>query len=201
MEKRLDPKDPYLQDAYKCLIDDQNYRIIYHILHKLGQRRTDQNYNDMYQEGCFAFVAGYVDFRHKFPDKWEQPDGLSKCISYIFRRVWFRLLDQLKHGYYLYDHNTSYEAQVSNDEDYSYFDTLSYSDPDHESKLAHLKLWRAIYQAATVGEKRYLKGALELNLTDAEMAKHYHVTRQTIYGWRQQVIAHARRLKRYIEAA
>lgn len=189
----LNFKDPLTKAGFDLLMADNNQAVVYGALKHLGQRKNDPNYEDMFQEGCLVFVQAYVAFRKNYPLDWEKVTGQSQCLKYCYRKVRWFILDQLKRGTYICQHCVTGDSTV--DDGISLLE--NYTDPDsrrHLRRLENKDLWRRIYQTGTVCERRFLEGVLDLHLTGRQLAAHYHVTPQTVSGWRRQIINHARRL-------
>lgn len=184
---------PLIKEGFTFLMTDSNLTVVYGALKHLGQRRSSPHYEDMFQEGCLVFVQAYVSFRKKYPEKWEQVSGEKDCLNYCYRKIRWFLLDQLKRGTYLCQHNVAGDTPVG--DDISLLESLiDSSTSDSHYKLENKDLWRRIYRTGTIGERRYLESVLNLHLTGRQLAAYYHVTPQTVSGWRKQTINHARRL-------
>lgn len=185
--------DPLLtEQGFAYLLADDHFRLVHGALKHLGQRPTDPHYQDMFQEGCLQFVTAYVGFRRLHPTEWRQLDGPAKCLKFIYSRIFWRLMDQLRRGTYIYQQMMDQDHACGNGPILEALVDQCSSKVDRQ--IESVDLWRRIYQSGTSGEQRYLEGLLKLRLNGKEMAAYYHVTPQTVSGWRRQVIRHGQRL-------
>ena len=172
------------------LSTNKRINLVHSVLKQLHLSPTHDCYDDFFQEGCLIFGQAYT----KFPDDPTNPENERQLMNFAFKRIYWRLLDKLRRQVWEKEHWFGSMNDESLDETTR---NRFNSDPSSQVGFAHLENSDFFIQLAACcspNEKRYLKAVLLLDLKDAEIAKKYNVSRQSVYSWKRGLIKKARSL-------
>lgn len=146
-------------------------------------------YNDYFQDACLLFAQAYVDFTGD-PTK-----NTEDFMHYAYQRVRWRLLDQIHRARWQDDNNEmSLDNPVLSEAQRETL-VLDPHSANHVERATSRDFFNRLLAAGCTSKQRqYLHAVLDLGLNDSEIARHYGVSRQTVYAWRKGVIRRARLL-------
>ncbi|QGF40307.1 sigma-70 family RNA polymerase sigma factor [Limosilactobacillus gastricus] len=171
-----------MRDGFLHLTLHHNNRLIKISLHKLHIYPDHRQYDDLYQEGCLAYAKAYVSFDGD-PETYADLDWFQ---AYAYRRIYWRLLDLLKHSWnYVQAQETSVDqSQATN------LALQAQADPVASQALQKADLEHAlryIRAHSTPLQNQYLSLVLDADLTNAEIARILGISRQSVYELRRRV--------------
>lgn len=183
-------KNEKLIEGLIYLSTNKRTRIVHAVLKQLNMSPLHDSYDDFFQEGCLIFGQAFT----KFPDDPTDPENERNLMNFAYKRIYWRLLDQLRHQYWEQEH---WLGSVDDDGlDETTRERFS-CDPNSQQGFNQLENGDFFSQLAarcSLNERCYLHAALLLDLKDAEIAARYHVSRQAVYSWKRGVIRKARSL-------
>lgn len=171
-----------MRDGFLHLTLHHNDRLIKISLYKLHIYPDHRQYDDLYQEGCLAYAKAYVSFDGD-PETYADLDWFQ---AYAYRRIYWRLLDLLKHSWnYVQAQETSVDqSQATN------LALQAQADPSASQALQKADLEHAlryIRAHSTPLQNQYLSLVLDADLTNAEIARILGISRQSVYELRRRV--------------
>lgn len=175
-----------LSEGLEFLLHNDRQRLIHGVLKGLYLRPSDSLYDDYFQDACLLFATAYVDFGR------EPLTDTEDFLHFAYQRIRWRLLDRIRRARWQADNN---ELSLDNpllSETQKEILTIDPHSADPAAGAAHKEVIRQLKQVATPKQRRYLHAVFDLGLSDSEIARRYHESRQTVYAWRQGVIKRAR---------
>lgn len=175
--------DKKISQGLKALIVDKRLGIIYGVLKRLSINRWSNDYDDYFQEGCLAFAEAHAAYPADHAD--------DRFAAYAFQRVYWRLLDRLRHQNNLLAQKewlTCDDGDESNGQP-----QLGVADPAIDRAVT-TAYFRQLARQCTQNQRHYLDGRLNHGWSDREIADHYQVTPAAVYQWKQGLIEKARRI-------
>lgn len=179
-----------LIDGLVYLSTNKRINLVHSVLKQLHISPTHDCYDNFFQEGCLIFSHAYT----RFPDDPNNPENERRLMNFAYKRIYWRLLDQLRHQFWEKEHRLGSINDESLDEH-----TLNHftADPNSQHSFVHREnndFFTQLKAHCSPNEKRYLHAVLLLDLKDSEIAEKYHVSRQAVYSWKRGVIRKARAL-------
>lgn len=163
-------------DAFEFLSTGDHRIIIYSALKQLGIRHYDDRYEDFVQEGWLLFV----DIFQKYPDDpWLHP---KPFLAYARLALYRRFLNMVTRPAATRE-NVQEKTVVDEAIDAA---ALNF---DMEQAILEASQLTALLEACDIWGQRFIIDRLENNLSISAIAKKWHVSRQTVYKWRQKVQA------------
>lgn len=171
-----------MRDGFLHLTLHHNDRLIKISLHKLHIYPDHRQYDDLYQEGCLAYAKSYVSFDGD-PETYTDLDWFR---AYAYRRIYWRLLDLLKHSWnYVQAQETSVDQRQATN-----LALQAQADPSASQALQKADLEHAlryIRAHSTPFQNQYLSLVLDAYLTNTEIARILGISRQSVYELRRRV--------------
>lgn len=171
-----------MRDGFIHLTLHHNERLIKIAFNKLHIYPDHHQYDDLYQEGCFAYAKAYVSFEGN-PEVYDDLDWFQ---AYAYRRIYWRILDLLKRSW-----NYVQEQEVSADQSQATNLAMqAQADPNATQRLQQAELdhvIRYIRAHSTPLQNKYLSLVLDADLTNTEIAKRLGISRQSVYELRRRV--------------
>lgn len=170
-------KNEKISLAFNSLLSDKRIGIIYGVLKRLNVQPWQSNYDDLFQEGCLAYVDAYLSFsgeQNTFP-------------AYAFQRIYWRLLDILRRQ----AHYNNFSEFSLDQDDTTELPMLSPSTIDHAVNTTY---FTQLARHCSLNQRRYLHASLTLKLSDHQIATYYGVSPSAVYQWKRGIIEKARRL-------
>lgn len=182
--------DKKIIDGLVYLSLNKRMNLVHAVLKQLHISTSMDCYDDFFQEGCLIFAQAYA----KFPDDPEDPENERQLMNFAFKRIYWRLLDQLRHQFWEKEHWLGSMNDDNLDES-----TINHFCFDHRSNAPFARLENADFftqleRRCSPKEKLYLRARLLSDLTDSEIAQQYGVSRQTVHSWKRGLIRKARSL-------
>lgn len=183
-----------LIEGLTYLSTNKRINLVHSVLKQLHLSPVHDCYDDFFQEGCLIFSHAYTFF----PGDPSNPENERQLMNFAFKRIYWRLLDRLRHQFWEKEHWLGSLDDESLDE--GTHDHLTF-DPTSQHGFAHREnndFFTQLAARCSPNEKRYLDAVLLLDLKDSEIAAKYHVSRQAVYSWKRGLIRKARALERPI---
>ncbi len=178
-----------LCEGFSFLLQNDRQRLIHGVLKGLYMRPSDLQYDDYFQDACLIFAKTYVDFSGD-PTK-----NTEDFMHYAYQRIRWRLLDQIRRARWQDDKNEmSLDNPILSETQREVLCLDPHSNNPLERASSRDFFNRLVAAGCPARQRKYLHAVLDLGLNDSEIARHYGVSRQTVYAWRQGVIRRARML-------
>ncbi len=177
-----------MADGLAFLLTNNRTRLIHGVLKSLYLRPSDDDYQDYFQEACLLFAQAYCDFPNKI-DNHE-----TDLMHFAYQKIRWRLLDQRKRASW---QQSCCECSLDSPALSPTQKELLFLDPNSNSPLAVTAkndLFARLATQCTKKQRDYLLSVVVRHMTDSEIARYYHVSRQTVYQWKRGVIEKARKL-------
>lgn len=174
------------------LSTNKRINLIHSVLKGLHLSPLHNCYDDFFQEGCLIFSQAYC----KFPDDPANPANERQLMNFAYKRIYWRLLDQLRRQCWEKEQWLGSIDDASLDESTLNRFTRDPKSCDDFTNLENSAFFAQLNARCTSNERRYLHAALLLELKDTEIAKKYQVSRQTVYYWKRGLVRKARALAR-----
>lgn len=172
-------KDEKISLGLYFLMSDKRISIIYGVLKRLHITPWQDQFADLFQDGCLAYASAFATFPG-------DPQTASTFPAYAYQKVYWRLLDKLRHQQYgrvLTEYSLDDQEKAS----------LEFSN-DAEAELDRTMEQACLYQLAaqcTVNQRRYLSAKLQDHLADREIAARYRISPSAVAQWKRGLIAKA----------
>lgn len=166
--------------AFKSLLSDKRIGIIYGVLKRLNVHPWQNDYDDLFQEGCLAYVDAYLAF----------PGDRDNFPAYAFQRIYWRLLDLLRRQSY---RTMLSEFSLDQDDSNEQAQLPALAPTGIESAL-NSTYFTQLAQHCSLNQRRYLHASLVLRLSDHQIAEYFGVSPSAVYQWKRGIIEKARRL-------
>ena len=85
-----------LIDGLVYLSTNKRINLVHSVLKQLHISPTHDCYDDFFQEGCLIFSHAYT----RFPDDPNNPENERRLMNFAYKRIYWRLLDQLRHQFW-----------------------------------------------------------------------------------------------------
>lgn len=157
--------------AFEFLETGDHHKIIYGALKKLGVRPNHDRYQDLAQDGWVYFTEIY----EKYPS--DPVANRKPFLAYAHQALYRRFLNDLQKTKRHSSHVIEEEVDMTTVAEAG--DMVS-----DQIDAALFEEWLSRCQGV---ERRYLIDAVQLQMTPTEIAEKWHVSRQTVYRWRDRV--------------
>lgn len=174
-------KDEKITSGLDFLMHDKRVGIIYGVLKRLHILPWQDQFADLFQDGCLAYAAAFADF----PGNPRTDDAFP---AYAYQKVYWRLLDELRHqqrGLALAEYSLDDQEDAPAD--------IPAATSDFKQVLDRACLQHLVARC-TVNQQRYLTGKLQYHLTDREIASRFRVSPSAVAQWKRGLIAKAQQL-------
>lgn len=166
--------EPDLNDGFAYLMQGDHRAVVYGALKRLNVRPYHDYYEDLKQEGFIKFAQKY--------NQYDGEDKEKQRLAYIYQGVYWHLLDLLRHD----SRDRQRNLAVMDNDDMDWQDCLR--DPERfvenvDGAMLLTQLWKICDEK----QRRYIRGSFELGMTVTEIARHWRVSRKTVYQWKQEV--------------
>lgn len=179
-----------LIDGLVYLSTNKRINLVHSVLQQLHILPTHDCYDDLFQEGCLIFSHAYT----RFPDNPNNPENERRLMNFAYKRIYLRLLDQLRHQFWEREHWLGSINDESLDENTHNHFTVDRNSQHGFVRRENSDFFVQLEAHCSPTEKRYLHAVLLFDLKDSEIAEKYHVSRQTVYPWKRGLIKKARAL-------
>lgn len=175
-----------MTDGFTFLLANQRTKLIHGVLKSLYLRPSDDEYEDYFQEACMIFAHAYCDFPQ------DVNDHERDLMHFAYQRIRWRLLDQRKRTAW---QQSCCECSLDSPALSPSQKELLFLDPASNSPLsitAKNDLFARLADSCSPKQRNYLLSVVVRHMDDHEIAQYYGVSRQTVYQWKQGVLARAR---------
>lgn len=172
-----------ITDGLTYLSQNKRMNLIHGVLAHLHVSPLHDNYDDYFQEGCLIFADAFA----KYPDDPHDPDNAKRLMNFAYKRIYWRLLDHFRCEAKLAEQQGDSLNNDMLDEDKINQLLLDPQSTINFDRLEDHDFFDQLRCQCTPKERLYLDAILKKNLTDSEIAKKYHVSRQTVYAWKKGI--------------
>ena len=175
-------KNEKITNGLYFLMDDKRTGIIYGVLKRLHITPWQDQFADLFQDGCLAYATAFADFPG-------DPRTNSRFPAYAYQKVYWRLLDELRHQ----QRGLALTEYSLDDQDNEPTEPLPSTGAGLTTCLDRVCLQHLLTKC-TPNQQRYLIGKLHFHLTDREIATRFAVSPSAVAQWKRGLIAKARQL-------
>lgn len=175
-------KNEKIKDGLYFLMDDKRTGIIYGVLKRLHINPWQDQFADLFQDGCLAYAMAFADFPGK-------PRTDARFPAYAYQKVYWRLLDELRHQ----QRGLALTEYSLDDQENAPTEVLPSAGTELAKSLDRICLQHLLTRC-TVNQQRYLIGKLHCHLTDREIAARFSVSPSAVAQWKRGLIAKAHQL-------
>ncbi|MEY8441458.1 sigma-70 family RNA polymerase sigma factor [Lactobacillaceae bacterium 24-114] len=172
-----------ITDGLTYLSQNKRINLIHGVLSRLHISPLNDNYDDYFQDGCLIFADAFANY----PDDPHNPENERRLMNFAYKRIYWRLLDHFRIEAKLTEHQGESLNNDMLDEDKINRLLLDPQSTINFARLEDHDFFNQLKERCTQKERLYLEAVLYENLTDSEIAKKYHVSRQTVYAWKKGI--------------